>query len=448
VSGTLSPIDIAESLLAAAAREGATQAEALVIGQDSALTRFADGTIHQNVAETDLVANLRFVVGKRIGVASSNRLDEDGRRALAERAGRIARLQQEQPDFVSLPQPGPIPSVVGAFDPATAAASPEARADAVLAVVRQAGAAGVGASGSFATSAERMAVANSLDIRAEQEMTRAHLIVVSTAPNGETGYAEALAVRLADLDPVAVGREAAQRARDCCDPAPLAAGEYEVVLEPYAVADLVDTLASLGFSALAVQEDRSFYQPGKRLGSDLVSIWDDGSDPAGTPMAFDFEGVGKQRVDLIVEGIARDIVYDSATAARDGRRSTGHGLPAPNPWGPFALNAFMAPGATVREELIRGLDRGLLVTRFHYTNPVQPKLGIVTGMTRDGTFLVERGEIVGPVRNLRFTQSYLEALRQVKAVGNERRLLPAPGGSVVVPALRIGAFDFTGAAEH
>jgi predicted Zn-dependent protease len=204
------------------------------------------------------------------------------------------------------------------------------------------------------------------------------------------------------------------------------------VLEEYAVVDLLDMLGYLGFSALAVQEERSFAEPGRRIGSDLVTIVDDGYDPTGLPLSFDFEGVAKQRVSLVEAGICRDVVYDAQTAARAGVASTGHGLPAPNPWGPFPLNMVMEPGTASRDDLIAGLDRGLLVTRFHYTNPVHPKLAIVTGMTRDGTFLVEGGRIVGPVKNLRYTQSYLEAL----------------AGTVVVPAVRIDGWTFTGGTEH
>jgi PmbA protein len=153
-------------------------------------------------------------------------------------------------------------------------------------------------------------------------------------------------------------------------------------------------------------------------------------------------------VPLVEAGVCRGVVYDAQTAARDGVRSTGHGLPAPNPYGPFPLNMLMDAGATPRDELVAGLDRGLLVTRFHYTNPVHPKLAIVTGMTRDGTFLVEGGKIVAPVRNLRFTQSYLDALGGVTAVSRERRTLKGFLGGSVVPALRIEAFTFTGATEH
>ena len=250
------------------------------------------------------------------------------------------------------------------------------------------------------------------------------------------------------IDPAAIGREAAEKARASANAVAIEHGDYPVVLEEYAVVDLLDMLGYLGFSALAVQEERSFFEPGKRIGSDLVTIRDDGADPAGLPMSFDYEGLPKQRVELVERGTCRNVVYDVQTAARDGVESTGHGLPAPNPYGPFPLNMVMEPGDATRDELIGGLDRGLLVTRFHYTNPVHPKLAIVTGMTRDGTFLVEGGRIVGPVRNLRYTQSYLDALRGTVAVGSERRTLKGFLGGVAVPAVRIENWTFTGTTEH
>jgi predicted Zn-dependent protease len=224
-------------------------------------------------------------------------------------------------------------------------------------------------------------------------------------------------------------------------------GDYPVVLNHYAVTDLLDYLSYLGFSALAAQEGRSFYEPGRRVGSPLVTVVDDGRDPAGVPEGFDAEGVPKQRLTLIEAGICRDLAYDAQTAAKAGRQSTGHGLPAPNPWGPLPTNLVMTPGETSFDELLGGLDRGLLVTRFHYTNPVYPKRMVITGMTRDGTFLVEGGRIVGPVRNLRFTMSYLDAMANVEAISRERRCLRGELGWFVTPALRLSSFAFTGATR-
>ncbi len=441
-------LDLGEQVLGLAEWEGATQAEVLIQGSDSQLTRFANSEVHQNVAEHDTQVSLRFVIGKRIGVASTNRLDRDSLTRLAETAARIARLQPEQPEFTSLPGPGPVPLVEGAYSTATAEATPEERADAARAVIAQADSAGVEAYGSYTTTTETIAVANSLGIRCEEERTSSQLITVAMGPDGEAGYAERGAVDHTRLDPVAVGQEAAEKARASRGAVALEPGDYPVVLEEYAVADILDMLAYTGFSALAVQEQRSFFEPGRGIASELVSIWDDGTDPEGMPSSFDYEGVGKQRVDLVERGICHEVVHDSQTASKEGKRSTGHALPAPNPWGPFPLNQFMAPGNASREELIGGLDRGLLVTRFHYTNPVHPKLVVVTGMTRDGVFLVEGGRIARPVKNLRFTQSYLGALAGVEAIGRERGILRGYFGAVVVPALRISSFTFTGVTEH
>ncbi len=439
---------LAERLLGYAAAEGAGQAEVLVIAQDSALTRFANSEIHQNVAETHAQLSLRFVIGRQIGVASSDRLDDAGLHRLAETAGRIAKLTAEREDFVSLPSPGPIPTVRGAFAEGTASSTPEARAECARGVIAAADAAGVTAYGSVQTTTETVAVANSLGVRVAEDRTAAQVIVVAMGPDGGNGYAEACSVDATALDGSVIGREAAERARAAAQPAAIAAGDYPVVLDHYAVVDLCDMLGYVGFSALAVEEGRSFAEPGRTVGSELVSIWDDATDPTGLPASFDYEGVGKQRVTLVERGVCRDVVFDSDTAGRVGRRSTGHGLPAPNPYGPFPLNVYMAPGEAARDDLIGSLERGLLVTRFHYTNVIHPKLAIVTGMTRDGTFLVEGGRIVGPVRNLRFTMSYLDALAAVRAVSRERRLLRGMLGAVFVPALRLESFSFTGVTEH
>jgi predicted Zn-dependent protease len=441
-------LDLAERALDEAMRDGATEAEALVIGEDAALTRFANSQIHQNVAETNVTINLRVVIGKRVGVASSGRTDSEGLRRLAEHATAIARVVEELDDWAGLPGPSPVEPVAGGFATATADASPELRADAVRQVIAAADAAGVTAYGSFSSGTETTAVANSAGIRVGGTRTVAQLLTVSMGPDGGSGYAEQASVDVEAIDAASIGREAAGKARATANAVAVDAGDYPVVLEEYAVVDLLDMLGYLGFSALAVQEERSFVEIGKRIGSDLVSIVDDGRDPAGIPMAFDYEGVAKQRVDLLEMGVCRGVVYDSQTAARDGVASTGHGLSAPNPWGPFPLNMVMAPGDQGRDDLIRGLDRGLLVTRFHYTNPVHPKLAIITGMTRDGTFLVENGRIVGPVRNLRFTQSYLDALACTVGVAQERKTLKGFLGGVVVPAIRLEGWTFTGTTEH
>ncbi|HEX5014840.1 MAG TPA: TldD/PmbA family protein [Candidatus Limnocylindrales bacterium] len=439
---------LAERVLGFAETESPTELEVVAMADDGSLTRFANSEIHQNVAESNVQVNLRFVAGKRVGVASTNRSDDEGLRLLAERAAAIARNSEELDDWGGLPEPTVIRPVPEGYATATAEASPELRADGVRAVIAAADVAGVKSYGSFSTATETLGIANSKGIRASGQRTISQLLTVAMAPDGGSGYAESAAVDVTAIDAADVGRQAAEKAKATGNPVAVDHGDWPVILEEYAVVDLLSMLGYMGFSALAVQEERSFSEPGRKVGSELVSIVDDGTDPATLPMAFDYEGVAKERVSLIERGVCRDVVYDAQTAARAGRRSTGHGLPAPNPYGPFPLNMAMAAGETPREDLVKGLERGLLVTRFHYTNPVHPKLAIVTGMTRDGTFYVEDGRIKGPVRNLRFTQSYLEALAATSAISRERRTLKGDFGGVLVPAIRVDSWTFTGATEH
>jgi predicted Zn-dependent protease len=441
-------LDLATAAVAAALDAGAGDAEALVLGGHEELTRFANSEIHQNVSETSTSVNLRVVIGRRVGVASGNRVDPDGLADLARAAVTIARLQPELELDPVLPERAPVPLLPGTAARATLKATPEDRAEAARAIIAAADTAGVVAFGSYRTAAELVAVASSRGISVAEERSLAHALTVMESPDGGTGYAESAAVDHRTIDPAALGREAAERARAMANPVALPAGDYPVVLEGYAVLDILDFLGYLGFSALAVEEDRSFAEPGRVIGSSLVTIRDDATDPAGTPCSFDYEGVAKQPVMLLEAGVCRDVVHDAGTARRAGRASTGHGLPAPNTYGPFPINMVMDAGNATRDELIGGLERGLLVTRFHYTNVVHPKLAMITGMTRDGLFLVEDGRVVGPVRNLRFTQSYLDALAGVEAVGRERRLLRGFMGSTLVPAVRIASFGFTGVTEH
>ena len=443
-----SGLEIAERAVAMALDAGASQAEAVVMRTRSALTRFANNELHQNVAEEDTVVNLRFVDGQRVGVASLNHDDEAALARLAAAAAATARLQPEQSDFRTLPAPRPTLLVAGTFASSTADADPEVRAQAAAAVIAAAEAVGAQAFGYVQTGSEEVSVANSLGVRVSEPRSRAQVLTVMMGPGGGSGYAEQVAVDLETIDASAIGHEAAGRTAAMRDPIAMPAGEYPVVLESYAVMDFTDWLGYLGFSALAVQEERSFYEPGRAVASALVSLSDDAADPAGTPASFDFEGVPTQRVTLLEAGVCRDVVHDSRTAARAGCESTGHGLPAPNPWGPFPLHMSMAAGRTPREELIGGLERGLLVTRFHYTNVVHPKQVVITGMTRDGLFLVEGGRVTAPVRNLRFTQDYLAALAGVEAVSVERRALEGFLGTALVPALRLASFGFTGTTEH
>ena len=425
----------------------ADQTEILVLGDDNQLTRFANSYVHQNVATQDVEIRVRAVIGKKIGVASTNDLSPESLERVVDVAMEIARYQPENPDFVSLPGPMQI-RTAEAFVEATAACTPEARAKAVGDICRHAAENRLVASGAFSTVTYEFAVANSLGIFAHAASTMADLNTVIMSDDS-AGYASRSSMDVREIDALAAGKEAVDKALRSRKPASIEPGDYTVILEEYAVAEMLDYLSYMGFSALAVQEERSFMAGnfGKRIVGENISIWDDGHDSRGLPMSFDFEGVPKQRVDIIRNGIAAGVVYDSHTANREEKQSTGHALPAPNTFGPIPLNLFMAPGDGSKEDMLASTSRGLWVTRFHYVNVVHPLKAVLTGMTRDGTFWIEDGEIAYPVKNLRFTQGILEALSSVEQISSGITLQKTWFGGTVVPALKIESFSFTGATE-
>jgi predicted Zn-dependent protease len=428
----------------------ADQTEVLIFSDDDHLTRFAVNAIHQNVSETDVVVRVRSVFGKKVGVASGNDLSDDALEKLVASAETVARFQQDNEEFESLPSPRPIQEAEG-YVAETATCTPEDRAKGVAAICALSQENDLEAAGAFSTTVEEIMAANSLGVSAYHCGTVAHLVTVIMSEDS-SGYASATAMDVGEIDPEAVGRVAVNKALRSRHPTEIEPGAYTVILEEEAVADMLFTLAYLGFGALAVQEGRSFMNGhfGERITGETITIWDDGHDPRGLVLPFDFEGVPKQRVMLIENGIAKNVVYDSFTAGREeGQDSTGHSLPAPNTMGPMPVNLFMAPGEATKAEMLASTEHGIWVTRFHYTNPVHPIKTVLTGMTRDGTFLIENGEITRPLKNLRFTQSILEAFSRATMLGRDLKLLKAGWGNFArcVPAAKIAAFEFTGTTE-
>lgn len=417
----------------------ADQTEVLFIVESTGVTRFANSMIHQNIAESSARVSIRSVVGKRVGSAATNRLEPEQLWATSDRSLELARLQTENQQFVSLPHPQTI-KPVRALSGATDASTPESRAALVADIVSMAKQERCKASGVLSIESTELVVGNTLGIRAYHPATTVLLNVIAS-DDTSSGYGHWMGVDISSLDHKAVAWTALEKCVMGRRPVTFDPGEYEVILEPSAVADMLSFLAYLGFGANAVEEGRSFMcdRFGTRITGQSISIWDDGLDPRTLPMPFDFEGVPKQRVDLIKDGIANAVLYDSYYAQKEGKQSTGHALPAPNTYGPYPMNLFLGAGAASRDDMIRSTRRGLLVTRFHYTNIVQPKETVITGMTRDGTFVIENGRLGQPVKNLRFTQNILEALATTQMVGKEVFLTDRS----VVPAVKLGKFTFT-----
>jgi len=416
------------------------------------LTRFANNYIHQNVAETDAILSVRAVVGKRQGAATTNNLSAEGIERVLEAARMAALKQPEDPEFAGLIASDPV-LPVPALDEKTADYVPEERAKAIGLICRKAKEKGINSSGYFRTGIMETAIANSLGTMASQMSSLAD-IAVTAMTDDSAGRAQTSAWNVSELNPEGIGEEAINKADRGRNPRKIDPGEYTVVVEPSVTDDLIGMLAGTGMSALAVQEQRSWMNErmGKQVMSPLVSIWDDGRDPTGYPIPFDYEGVAKQCVKIVDKGVVGSPLYDTYTAHKEGKGSTGHAIPpsfASYGLGPFPFNLFMAGGENTVDEMIRSTQRGLYIATFWYTRPMHPRDAVTTGMTRDGVFMIEDGEIAFPVKNLRFTQSYVEALANVEMVSRETRLFINEfenGINVAsrVPALKISAFNFTG----
>ncbi len=431
----------------------ADQTEALLLTEDSSLTRFTQSTIHQHVAERNGTLILRVILGKKIAVVTTNLLQWSSLKEALRKAISLAEVQRPNEEFISLPKPMPIPKV-DTFSDHIDRLTPEKKVKVIRDLFTIVKEKGLQASGAFSHGKVELAVLNSLGVEAYQRYSDLllHLIAGNEKNSGYASFVSRNPDRL-DIDPLA--KEAIEKASRG-DPIQVDPGEYEVILEPYAVSEFLSFLGYLGFHALAVQENRSFLcnQLGHKMVDEKVTLYDDGLDPEGLQVPFDFEGIPKQKVIFFEEGIAKGVTYDSLTAGREGKRSTGHGLIAPNTEGPIPINLLMKGGSSSLEEMIRSVRRGIYVTRFHYTNVVEPVKAVLTGMTRDGTFLIEEGEIKRPIKNLRFTESILRALSRVKTISKDRRVCSEGTvysrrfvTGVVAPAIKVEGFNFSGVSS-
>jgi PmbA protein len=378
-------------------------------------------------------------------VASTNRLDEASLRATAEAAVAAARIAPEDPAFPGLPGPQPVREVDRAVQ-ATRDFDATARARAVGAIVAQSSSRGLTAAGKVRTAEQVIAVANSLGVDVGQAITSAQATVLSMGAETGSGWASFLDADASKLAPEALGAEAADLAERSANPGSLDPGEYTVVLAPEAVADIMDFLAYVGFSAKAYEEGRSFMSNHIEEGlmSEQVTIVDDALSEHAMGLTFDYEGQPKRQVPMVEYGVATMPVTDSYWSAKAGWNNTGHALPAPNPYGPMPLNIEMGAGEASIDDLIGQVKHGVYVTRFHYVNVEDPISVLLTGMTRDGTFLIEDGRLTRPLRNLRFTQSAVKALYWCEAATKERRFVGTEEGASFVPGLLISKFNFTG----
>lgn len=435
--------DLADRVIKASTAESV---EVVLLGTTSYLTRFANNQIHQNVSEQDLEVQVRVAFGSRVGHGATNDLSPEGLgRALAD-AETLAKLQPHNPEFPGFALPkahAPLEATIEA----TLHTTPADRARVVAHVCKDAEKEGLTASGAFTTGLRQVGIANSHGLWAYHQHTLADFNTVVMGDDS-SGWAQATSLDARHIDGEALAEEAVDKALRSRHPQEIEPGTYTVILEEYAVQDLLMYLGT-GCGAEEVRENRSFMsgRHGEKLVHKDVSIYDDGHDMSGIPMPFDFEGTPKQRVELIDRGRVGDPVYDMRNAQIESKLSTGHAAGGAKFWsgGARPWNLFMAPGTHSKDEMLESTDRGIWVTRFHYVNRLDPRRTTITGMTRDGTFWIENGKIVRPLKNMRFTHPILEALADIEMIGDTTKLeLNWFGGGNRAPALKIKNFRFSG----
>jgi PmbA protein len=438
----------------------ADEIELLISGTRSALTRFANNTIHQNVAEENIVISVRTAFVGRTARATTNRLDDESLKRVVKASEDLARVQQEDPDLL------PMPAASGAgalarevlpsrYFPQTAALGPAERATGVQKIVDIAKRHHLTTAGIFSSSEAAEGIFNSRGLSDWHTQTSAEISITMLAADS-SGWQKANSPDVGNLDPVVLAEIAARKAVESAGPQEIPPGKYTVILEPAAVLDIVGFMF-WDFGGLALLDQRSFLNDrvGTRLFGDNINITDDVAHPLQSGASFDGEGIPRQKVHLVENGVVRRLVYARSSAERMKKsefkdkvgpiEATGHGFPLPNEMGEAPMNiVFGIPeDPKTVDQMIAATERGVLVTRLWYIREVDPYEKIVTGMTRDGTFLIEQGKIKQGLRNFRFNESLISMLSNVEQMSVPVRASGEESFDMVVPAMKVRDFNFT-----
>jgi PmbA protein len=420
----------------------ADETEVDISATTDALTRFANNTIHQNVAERTLGISVRAVVDGRTARASTNKSDEESLRRVVESALRLARNQPENPDLLPLLKKQKYHKVARYFA-ATAETTPQDRARAVAKVCQMAEKDNRTAAGIFSSGSSHELLANSRGLLARHQQTRSEFSV-TILEEDSSGWAKSNAPDIRTIDPVALAVSASRKATASRQPREIPPGRYTAILEPSAVLDLLGFLF-YDFAGTAVLDQRSCLtgRLGRKIFGENISVWDDAYHPLQSGPAFDGEGMPRRKVLLVDRGVPKNLVYARSTAKKMKAKPTGHGFSLPNEYGEAPMNLVFAGGDKSIDEMVASTERGILVTRLWYIREVDPYEKVLTGMTRDGTFLVESGKLSGGIRNFRFNQSMVEMLSNVEMLGPAVRAAGEESFEMVVPAMKVRGFHFS-----
>ncbi len=442
----------------------ADDVEVCFSGGRFALTRFANNTIHQNVAEENHIVSVRTVFGGRTARAVTNKFDDESLRQVVRSSENLARVQHPDPDLLPMPDlreaDGPGDASRSAPSPArhfeqTAAITAELRADAVAKIVRVADQHRLTTAGVFSSAESFEGIFNSRGLHRWHTQTSAEVSITMLAEDS-SGWQKANSPDVSNLDPSLLAEIAAKKAVDSAHPQEIPPGKYTVILEPAAVLDIVGFMF-WDYSGMAILDQRSFLagRIGKKLFGDNITVWDDVAHPLQSGSPFDGEGVRREKLALIDQGVVKRVVYARATAARMRASEhsdnvgpiapTGHGFSLPNEMGEMPVNIVFASASNPQtvEQMIASTERGVLVTRLWYIREVEPFEKMLTGMTRDGTFLIDKGRVQGGVRNFRFNESLIHMLSNVEAMSTPRRSSGEESFDMVVPAMKVREFNFT-----
>jgi predicted Zn-dependent protease len=449
----------------------ADEVEVLFSGGKFALTRFANNTIHQNVAEENYAVSVRTAFGGRTARASTNKFDDESLRRVVAASEELARVQHPDPDLLPMPDAregaggsdqdltggAPVSTrvVMSRHFAETVAITPELRAEGVKKIVDVAQKHDLTTAGIYSSGESIDGIFNSRGLTQWHAQTSAEISITMLAADS-SGWQKANSPNVANLNPLTLAEIAAKKAVDSARPREIPAGKYTVILEPAAVLDIAGFMF-WDYAGVAILDQRSFLNGriGSKLFGENISIWDDASHPLQTGSPFDGEGVRRKRLALVENGVVKRLVYARATAARMMRseykgtagpiEATGHGFALPNEMGELPQNiVFAAPQNTQTvEQMIASTERGMLVTRLWYIREVEPFEKILTGMTRDGTFYVENGRVQHGVRNFRFNESLIHMLSSVEAMSVPVRASGEESFDMVVPAMKVRDFNFT-----
>ncbi len=440
-------LDILKSALALSKGD---MTEAVLENNRLSLTRFAESKIHQNIDTEDTTLYLRTVKDKKITVVATGDISPEGIKKAVGDSGAMMTYSQPDDKFVSFPKPDGISLTEDYLSGGTTAYSPQMRAEAVQKIAGISRKGNLDASGAFRIEAKSLAVCNSLGMEKFFAGNNAQLSMTLSGKDNNSGWSAAFNPNAAQINIDALALTAAEKAMMSRNAVALPDGQYTVILEPAAVGQLLLMLAFMGFGCKTLYEHRSFMTDkiGQKIAGDNFTVYEDPFDSSFKGQPFDYEGVGKVKVPLVENGIAKGVVYNSYYAGLMGTTSTGNALPPNNSFGPYPKNMVVAPGTDNIEEMIKSTEKGILITHFWYINYLNPTKTMVTGTTRDGTFLIEGGKMTSAVKTMRTNQSILEAFSNIAAVSKGEIVYPQYSVLMKVPAMKINNFNLAAEEEE